>query len=242
MSVSEDQIQAFADGMLSEEAANEVAAAVAADPALSARVAAMRAAAAALRAAFDGVLAEPVPERFARLVAQAPAGTGNVVAFAPRLSPRAAWLSAAAAALVLAFFVGRLSVPAGEEVLVAQAGGAAARGALAHALDASASGPATASGVRVALSFPSESGDYCRVFSLAAKDPVAGLACGSRGDWLVVALAPAPRAGAEGSYAPAAGAIPDEILHAAKARQSGDALDAAAEAAAIKQGWARAAR
>jgi anti-sigma factor RsiW len=60
---SDADIQAFVDGQLAPEHAQRVAAAVASNPELAARVADMRGRNALLREALEGVLAEPIPER-----------------------------------------------------------------------------------------------------------------------------------------------------------------------------------
>ena len=60
---SEADVHAYVDGRLSAARAAGIDEALANDPELAARVAAMRAQNAALRDAFDLVLAEPIPER-----------------------------------------------------------------------------------------------------------------------------------------------------------------------------------
>jgi len=60
---SDADIQAFVDGQIAPDRAQIVAAAVAADPELAARVADMRSRSALLREALEPVLAEPIPRR-----------------------------------------------------------------------------------------------------------------------------------------------------------------------------------
>lgn len=89
-------LSAFADGQLPAERLAVVEAALARDPALAARVAEIRAQNAALIAALDPWLAEPIPERL-------------LAAATPPAQPRAGWWKpaiAAAATLVLGLAAG----------------------------------------------------------------------------------------------------------------------------------------
>jgi anti-sigma factor RsiW len=70
--ISDDDLMAFADGQLAPERAAVVAAAVAADPELGQRAAALRAQSAALREALDPWLAEPIPSRLLAAAASPP--------------------------------------------------------------------------------------------------------------------------------------------------------------------------
>ena len=63
MPISDDDLQAYADGQLAEERRESVEQAIARDPALAARVTAIREQNAGLRHAFDPWLAEEVPPR-----------------------------------------------------------------------------------------------------------------------------------------------------------------------------------
>jgi anti-sigma factor RsiW len=64
--LSEDDLHAFADNQLSSERAQEVAAALAREPALAGRVAEIKRQNALLRDAFDPWLAEPLPRKLLR--------------------------------------------------------------------------------------------------------------------------------------------------------------------------------
>jgi hypothetical protein len=239
MSVSEEQLSAFADGMLEGEERVRIAALVEADPALSARVARMREASLTLRSAFDGVLEEAPPERFAAVFAPASA---QVIQFPSSPKPAgmslSPWLGAAAAAcLAVAFIGGRLTAPQPSLQFLAD-GGVRAHGVLEHALDHQASGDDPDRAVEIALSFPADDGQFCRVFRLrgAAADAT-GLACGAGGDWSVVALSQTPGSAGQSGYQQAGGAAPESILHAAGERRAGDPLDADGEEAAIRAHW-----
>ena len=103
-------LHAYADGCLPPERIGTFEAALKLDPALAARVAEIRALSAALRAALDPIVAEPIPERLIQ------AATGPVRGASRSRWPR--WLGpavAVAATLVLGIGVGwygRKSVPA----------------------------------------------------------------------------------------------------------------------------------
>src|SRR5882724_6659466 len=75
MSFSDDILMAYADGELDVKTRAQVEDAMAADPAIARRVAAHQALRKTLRAGFDKVLEEPVPERLiaaARAASRAP--------------------------------------------------------------------------------------------------------------------------------------------------------------------------
>jgi len=93
--ISEADLQAFIDGRLAEARRAEVDAVLATQPELTDQVASYRAHNAALRAAFDPVLAEPVPVRLLD---------------ATRPRPRRAWAVAAALAWVALGGVGGWAV------------------------------------------------------------------------------------------------------------------------------------
>ncbi|MDQ2964168.1 MAG: anti-sigma factor [Pseudomonadota bacterium] len=97
MPLSDEELHAYADNQLSRERASEVAATLAREPALAARVAEIRRQNALLRDALDPWLSEPLP----RELLLAAAGSTS--------RPRSRWLPAAiaaAAALVLGIGVG----------------------------------------------------------------------------------------------------------------------------------------
>lgn len=234
--VSDAELMAFADGALDEARAREIAVAVAGDAALAARVERLRAGTTALRGAFAGQLDLQTPERLRAIVERSRA---NVVALKPRRFSMLMWASVAAAAacLVVGFGIGRGNSGAGlvemlrDHTLVAASD-------LRGALENSASG-AGVGDVHIALTFPQTNGGYCRVFRIERGDAaaMAGLACEEQDNWSVVALSEAGAGGAHGGMTPAATDIPEAVLQAAADRQGGDALDANAEAAALKAHW-----
>lgn len=78
MNVTDELLMAHVDGELDAEARVAVEAAIAADPELQRRVARQQALRDKLRASFDSVLAEPVPERLIEAARSAPVGSGQV--------------------------------------------------------------------------------------------------------------------------------------------------------------------
>lgn len=229
---NDEQLMAYADGEgdAAERAAIERA--IAADPALAVRVAEYRALRERLRAAFDPVLAEPLPQR----LVDAARGVAPVVDLAAERARRrwqAGHWGALAASLCLGLLLGRLWLPAVRDTSLALQGSVAvAAGPLARALDTAPSDPQAAP----RLSFVDRDGHYCRGFALQAQ---AGLACRAAEGWRIEALAATPESAASGSYRQAGSALPPAVLTAIDARIAGAALDASAERAAIAAGWER---
>lgn len=227
----EDAMIRFVDGAMS---ADEAAAFLAANPGAAAQAERWRAQAASLRAAFDPVLDEPAPTRLLQAAQQTP--RANVLAFRlPAERPR--WESlavAAAAALAVGLGLGLTMRPGTGATMIADAGGFIARGSLARALDAAASG-SPAENVRVLLTIPDSEGGHCRAFlagdqsGLACRDPAAPT-------WRIVALVEQPPAPGGGDYRPASGP-PEALLAAIETRRAGDPLDATQERTLIKQKW-----
>lgn len=181
-----------------------------------------------LSAAFDGVLDEPVPDRFKALLAEpAPqvVDLGAVRAQRRAMSSWAAW-GGMAATLVLGTLIGtRLAPSGGDDRLVA-------RGEIARALDTQlASAPAGA--VAVQISFKARDGRWCRSFSTAAS---AGLACREAdGAWALQQLAAITASGP--GMRQAASSLPPSVLAAVDTAMAGEALNADQEKAARDAGW-----
>ncbi|WP_374440839.1 anti-sigma factor [Stella sp.] len=103
----DETLVAFVDGELDEATATEVAHALEADAELAARVEMFRSSSVLVRAAFAGVIDEPVPERLmaaARGAAADDAG-GKVVPF-PKRRPIGRWIALPLAASVAALMIG----------------------------------------------------------------------------------------------------------------------------------------
>jgi len=110
---SAEHLIAYLDGELDAATSSEVAAAIAADPALAREAQALAETSAVLRAAFDDVLHEPVPERLLS-VARGAVGKDKIVLFPPAgkraLGQRAAgwgrWAALPMAASVASLVIG----------------------------------------------------------------------------------------------------------------------------------------
>lgn len=220
----DQRVGAYVDGELAPDERLRFEAEMAADPDLARQVDRQTGLRARLAAAFDPVLAEPMPaalERAARKTAPA------------RLrlpcSPQTA--GTIAACLVAGVLLGRATLPGGP--VRTEAGALVARGALAQTLDQGLA--ADAGPIRVGLSFRTAEGDYCRTFQ-SAQDRLAGLACNRNGRWVAETLA-AWRPEGAGAYRTASAETPPEVLAAVDRLIAGDPLDAGAEAAARKRGW-----
>ncbi len=234
MTVTRDELAAFADGELTGARARAVEAALAADPGLLGDLERHRALKAQLCARFDPIVSEPVPEALIALLqtaAEEPAS--NVVGFAEardriaekRRLPRWSWVAGPALAASLALVV---LVPRGGDD---NAGYADAQ--LAGLLDQRlVAQQAPGEETRVLLSFRERGGSYCRAFSGVGGG---GIACRDATGWKLEALGEGS-AGSDSDYR-MAGASDPAILARAQAMAEGAALDGGQEAAARAHGW-----
>jgi hypothetical protein len=227
MSVTPEELAAFADGQLDEPRRSAVAAAVAVDPALAAEVERHRALKQRLASHFAPILDAPVPERLTALVGGGEPRVVDLVAARQRRAIRGparwAWIvgPALAASLALAVFLPR-GTPQGY-----------ADPALAGALDRQlVATQASDAPTRVLLSFRSESGQYCRAFSGRAQS---GIACRDSTGWRLQATAPGAVPG-QGDYR-MAGSPAAAIMAQAQDMAAGAALTAEQEQAARARGW-----
>jgi hypothetical protein len=234
MTVTRDELAAFADGELTGARARAVEAAIAADPALLRDFERHRALKAQLEAHFGPIADEPVPAALVALLRGEPDNAEtNVVDFAEageriaqkRRLPRWSWVAGPALAASLALVV---LVPRGGDD-----GAAYADAQLAGVLDQrlvaqQAPGEAT----RVLLSFRDRAGAYCRAFSGGEGG---GIACRDGAGWKLEALGGGSAASA--SDYRMAGAGDAAILARAQAMAEGAALDGEQEVAARARGW-----
>lgn len=257
-------LMAYADGQLDAAARREVEQAIAADPAVAARVQQHQALARRVSAAFAPVVDEPVPARLQQLL-QASEPTPTTAPVVDLAAARAARSTSPAPATPMPGDMPAAPAKARGDNGWARWGGMAACLALGVALGLGgqklgggapdgfvasgqrllASGavaqalqtqPAgTAGAVAVTLSFVDREGRYCRAFTTAGQG---GLACRQGPDWAVTALVAQPPA-APGAMRQAGTALPAAVLQAVDERIAGTALDAQAEAAALQKGWAR---
>ena len=231
MTITREDIAAFADGELSGERETEVAAAVTGDAELAQQVQRHRALKAMLAEHYAPVLGQCAPERLTSLLAQPQ--PAEIVDFAAarerresrRRLPHWGWIAAPAlaASLVLAVFLPRQGGEASPYVDTQ----------LAAVLDdrlVAVQSPREET--RVILSFRSEEGRYCRAFSGRAGS---GIACRDETGWKLEALG-------KGSHGDPidyrmAGAGDAEILALAQEMAAGPALDEEAEKAARARDW-----
>jgi hypothetical protein len=243
MSYSDETVMAYVDDELDAATRAAVAAAAAADPQLAQRIARAQALRARLRAAFEPVLAEPVPPRLLESLEAAPAR--RVVPLRSRPRPARQWSwpqwAALAAGLVVGAVLGPQLLGGRGADLMLRDGQLQASGALARALDTQlASTQSAAAPVSIGVSFLAKDGDYCRSFTLQAPQALAGVACRSAAAWrleVVARASPAPVT--PDGLRPAASALPASVLGSLEALRAGEPLDAAAEAAARARGWRR---
>jgi hypothetical protein len=236
----DEQLMRRVDGELTPEAGAAIDAAAAADPALAARLEALRNLRTLARAAVP-LAPDPRDRDLARLIAAAPARQPAAArlakavraAFAPRHAPL--WGGLAAASFVLGLSFGWLGGGAPDAGFTVDARGQIADAALVRVLDTrlTADG-ADARGRAVGLTFRDADDRWCRTF-LSAEAGVAGLACREADTWRLQALAPFQPA--PGELRTASADIPAPVLAAVDAALADDPLDAAAEARARDAGW-----
>lgn len=245
MNWSDETLMAFADGELDTVQHAQVEGALVADAALRQRVAAIQLQRERLAAAFATVLAEPVPDRLARLLQAAPAAAAPVINLAEvrakrersRYRPSWAQWGGMAASVLLGVLLGtQLDRNAADPAIGLHQGRLLAGGVIERALTGQlASEPVADAPVAVQVSFVGKDGNYCRTFSTAA---MAGLACQEGGQWTVQNLA-AVESGPQGEVRQAATALPRAVLDAVDQRIVGAALDKGGEQTAREQGWRR---
>lgn len=259
-------LMAFADDALAAETAAALARRIAADPRLAARVGRHKADRALLRAAFDPVLAEPVPDRLVRAI-RAEAATAErprpelrvVAAGTPTVGPGPAgstgarrsaggglarrWLPlalAASLALVLGYGAGRFAGPEGPAApgLVALAEAPA----LARLAETELTGAAAdlSGGARAVLlgSARLPDGRLCREAEIAFEGGAGtALLCRTAaGGWTVTALLAEPPPVPGSTFTPASGASGPGHPPLWTAL-GGARLDGEAERAARAAGW-----
>jgi len=246
MKITDEQLMAYADGELDVEARRHIDAAIASDPALAATVEKHRRLRRRVHEAFDPILAERVPDRLVSTLKASP----NVVELAThrrKSGPsmrRWSWpeWGAIAASLILGVIAGQVGGrSASSDLFTAHDGQLMARAELANALSDRLASESSTEGIRVAFSFRSKQGDYCRAFTLGSSEahsPLAGVACYENEQWQMQTLA---RQTAEASNTPtyrqAASTLPASIVATVSDMMDGEPLDVGAENAARTKRW-----
>jgi hypothetical protein len=230
MTITPEELAAFADGELSGAREAEIAALVDADQELAQQLAAHRALKATLASHFAPIAAAPVPDALAALLQPKPAEVVDFAAARERIEakrriPRWGWVAgpALAASLALALFL-----PRGDDV---PAGYAGPRLASVLSDQLVADQPATA-GTRILISFRDKAGTFCRAYTGNAGG---GIACRDDRGWKLEARDKGSTASA--SEYQMAGASDAELLARVQDLAAGPALDAAQEEAAKAHGW-----
>ena len=228
MTITPEQLAAFADGELDDVTAARIRREIAADPALAQQLAQLTALRGMLAARFDPILAQPVPAQLTQPLVEAAKVVDLSAVRAARQSLwqrpafRLAAGSAIAASLVAVLMIGqRPAVTSGY-----------ADTQLAAALDGTLSGQTASDGTHLLLSFRTAAGEACRGYSGGT---ASGIACRDPRGWKI------QQTGAGGvkssSEYQQAGSADAAIMAAAQDMADGPALDAEAEEAARKAGW-----
>lgn len=233
MTITPEEIAAYADGELTSERKAAVEAAMLADPGIARRIESHKSLQAMLSTHYGPVAADPVPDRLAAMLAKPEADVVDLVAkrtqratTSSRNFPRWGWIAgpALAASLVLAI---TWSAPdnGGTDYADAQ---------LAGVLDTVLVAQQSASAdTRILLSFRNAASEYCRAFSSAA---ASGIACRDEQGWRLEYSGAGPASAGRSDYR-MAGTHDQAILQHAQDISNGSALDAAAEERAMARNW-----
>lgn len=234
---SDEELVAYADGELDLAATTSIAAAIADDPLLAARVEGLRATRARLKEAFAGIANEPVPSSLTRFVMSGGAGeTASTKAGAPPRRPaRSLPMAAALAGLVVGATATWVALrPAASPPVTAASMASALEVPLGTWADGSSGSIAAAGTVALRQTVRTRAG-LCRSFTVTESPARAydGVACRIEGAWQVQVMALASNGNA---FVPAGAAGPvDAFLDAAEA---GDPLPADAVKRLIERRWA----
>lgn len=264
MTISDEQLSAFLDGELAPKEADEVTAAIAADPALAARLEGLRGSDAWLKEQYAALDARPIRQDTLDLIAAAAgagaaaatdSGDGAVVDLSAErsrrsgLGARVGWGHGIAASVALLVGIG-LGNQLAQGPAVDPAGGLQFAGAIApdspyhDAFERTPSGmAATFDGVTVTptMSFRTQEGDICRDAQISSDAGTSrALVCReSNAGWAVrmTVAAAGPAGGADGTFVPASDGTSILMDNAILALMAGDALGAAEEGTLIEGHW-----
>lgn len=233
--MNDEHFFAWLDGELDAAAAAEVAARVAADPALQRKAAAHRSLGAQLSGAFAPIAAAPIPA--ALTASPEPDNVVDLAAARTRRSrrfglPSTAQWAAMAATLVLGLAAGSVFDRRAQTPVRSESGYLLASAELDHALNTRLASAPLATGPRIGLTFLDRSGSICRSFTDGAAQ---GLACRAGDEWRIRGLFQAAN-GPSGEFRMAAGADP-ALAALIDSTIAGDPFNAAAERQAQRRGW-----
>jgi hypothetical protein len=239
------KIHAYVDGALDADAAARLEQDSGSDAALVARIARQREVRALLRAEFDPVLDQPIPQRLLDTLA----GPGPSSVVAPigaarkeRPGARPAWSlrewGAVAATLALGVLLGsQLFRGSSSLPIEIRSGQFVAASYLATALSTQLAGAAPeGAAARIDLSFRAADGQYCRTFALEVG--TSGLACRRDGRWAVELLeAAAEQPAALDGFRQASSALSPAMLGAMNALGASEPLTTEEEQQRLGSGW-----
>lgn len=239
MTFDDRTLMAFVDGELAPDDRARVEAALATEPELRARTAALDGVRTAARDAFPITVDPGDAALTARIRAHAAGASPRRFVterlFAPRLRRPALWAGLAAAGFAAGIGVGWFGSGSTSAGLVLHPGGMIANKGLVRVLDTRRAGDgADANGRRVNLTFRATGGEWCRTF-VADRDGLAGLACRQDGHWQARVVTPwsAPKS----EIRTAAAETPPAILAEVDALIVGETLGTEAEADLLGTGW-----
>jgi len=214
--IADEMVTAYVDGVLNAADAAKVEAAMAADPALAAKVVRQR----QLRRQRSSAGASADPKVIRHDFRKPRTPVAPPAPPRPALRPPA-WLLVAAGLIVGVVVLQAMGIMRSAPLATSPVVGQPARGALAIALDRKLSGEPGL--VLVERTFPDRNGGLCRSFRI---DADAGIACRQDRAWLVRMTA---KAGGEG--------LPATVGQAVGRMALGQPLDRAQETAARDAGW-----
>lgn len=225
--------QAYVDGAMDAAARAEIEAAMTEDPLLRARIERAIRLRDRVRAGFDAVLEEPVPDRFAAVLAS-PASAPAPLRARRTSAPWWGLASAAALAAVAAGLGWRDATPS---LLRAEGARTFASGALAAGLERQlASAPRPGDAVAIGLTFRDRDGRWCRSFAMPA-EAIAGLACREDGRWRVGLLDARDGEDDADTWRQAASPMSPALVAEIDARIAGETLSADEERRIRDAGW-----
>jgi hypothetical protein len=244
------QIYAYVDGELDAQTAARLEVDSRGDAALAARISRQLQLRTRLRAEFDPVVSEPVPQRLSVALAGPKPGAAVTPIGAARKdggrAARAAWSlrewTAVAAMLAVGVFVGMFaSRDTGDLPFETAEGRLVAADYLDTALSTQLAGAAPQdAAARIGMSFRTVGGEYCRTFTL--QTGAGGLACRRDARWSVELLdGAAAQPGGDG-FRQASSALSPGMLGAIAALGAGDPLTEDEEQQRLASGWDSASR